>query len=131
MGDFSMARKRYPTDLSDAQWRLIEPYLVSRTNRGRPRKYTTRAVVDAIFYVARTGGAWRMLAQDFPPWETVYYHFRRWQRPGVWQTIHTLLREKERVRQGREPHPSAAVLDSQSVKTTEKGGFADTTPPKK
>ena len=122
-------RKPYPTDLSDAEWRIIEPLLPRpSTRRGRPRVHSYREILNAIFYVLRTGGAWRMLPHDFPPWQTVYHYFRQWRRDGTWQRIHDALRRQVRVASGRQEEPEAAILDSQSVKTTEKGGLEAMTP---
>lgn len=118
-----MTRKRYPTDLTDAQWAQLAPFLVKHTGRtGRPRKHELRSVVDALLYVVRGGISWRALPHDFPPWETVYDHFRRWKSNGTLERIHDALREQVRTQAGRAASPSAAVLDSQSVRTTEKGG---------
>jgi transposase len=117
--------KRYPSDLSDAEWALIEPHLPEPKQpgtRGRPPKTSRREVVNAIRYLARSGCAWRYLPTDFPPWETVYWYFARWDREGIVDRLCTVLREQLRVRQGRHPHPSAAAMDSQSVRA------ADTAP---
>jgi putative transposase len=123
-----MSRARYPGDLTDRQWARLEPYLPPPKPGGRPRTTDVREVVDAILYVLRNGVVWRALPHDFPPWETVYYYFNTWRRAGVWEQAHDALRERVRTTAGRAATPSAAILDSQSVKTTEKGGRGATTP---
>lgn len=120
-------RKAYPSDLSDGEWSLIEPLIPPAKRGGRPRTTDMREVLNSIFYVLRGGCAWRMLPHDLPPWQTVYDYFRRWRQDGTWQHIHDTLRREVRRQAGREEEPSAAILDSQSVKTTEKGGLEDTT----
>ncbi len=117
-----LGRKSYPTDLSDAQWQKIEPHLPVPKARGRPRLHPLREILNAIFYLVRAGCTWRLLPHDFPPWQTVYHYFRLWRKDGTWERINTALREEVRVAAGRDPEPSAAILDSQSVKTTEVPG---------
>ena len=117
-----MNRPSYPTDLTDLQWKGLHPLIPPAKPGGGPRKTDTREVINAIFYLLRTGCAWRLLPHDFPPWGTVYTYFRQWKTDGTWKTIHDTLHEKVRKQDGRESEPSAAILDSQSVKTTEKGG---------
>ena len=114
-------RKPYPSDLSDAAWSKIEP-LLPKTRMGRPPKYDRRELLDAIWYVLRTGIAWRAMPHDFPPWQTVYSYFRQLNRRGIWQRLNTQLREQVRLAEHRERDPSLLIADSQSVKTAEKGG---------
>ncbi len=123
-----MARKPYPSDLTDGQWKLIEDLIPPAKPGGRPREVAVREVLNAILYVLRSGCAWRLLPHDFPKWNIVYHYFWRFRRDGLWRDIHDLLRDELRVKEGREVSPSAAVIDSQSVKTTEKRGFAVTMP---
>jgi putative transposase len=111
-------RRAYQTDLSDAEWSYIEPHLPTSAAPGRPRVHTLREIVDAIFYIVRSGCAWRLLPHDFPPWKTIHHYFRRWRLDGTWERLHSALRKRVRVRLKRNPQPSAAIVDSQSIKTT-------------
>lgn len=117
-----MKRKRYTSDLSDAEWRLLEPLIPAAKTGGRPRSVNMREVVNAIFYVLKTGCQWGNLPGDFPPYSTVFDYYNQWRKNKVWQAMNEALREQVRTAEGRETTPSAAILDSQSVKTTEKGG---------
>ncbi len=112
----------YPTDLTGAEWAILESLIPAPKLGGRPPKWTRRTICDAVFYIVRAGCHWRLLPREFPPWKTVYHYFRAWRIDGTWERAHTTLRERERVRQGRDPRPSGCIMDSQSVKTTSVGG---------
>lgn len=123
-----MARMGYPTDLRDAEWAILQPLLPPAWT-GRPRTRDLRQIVNGILYVLRAGCAWRLAPNEFGPWVTVYYYFRKWRDDGTWERLNHELRRRERIRQGRKPEATAAIIDSQSVKTTEKGGLAAMTEP--
>ena len=117
-------RARYPSDLTDSQWAVVAPMIPDATPGGRPRKADKREIVEAILYFLRAGCAWRLLPHDFPPWQTVYYYLRRWEGEGVWAgVLHTLVLA-DRERAGWEASPSAAILDSQTVRTADQKGDA-------
>jgi putative transposase len=115
-------KRSYSTDLTDAEWSCFEPHVPVPRERGRPRIHTTREILNAIFYVVRSGCPWRLLPRDFPPWETVYWWFRRWRIDATVERLNAALREVLRARLGRDPLPSAGIADSQSTKTTGVGG---------
>jgi putative transposase len=115
-------KRSYSTDLTDAEWSCFEPHVPVPRERGRPRIHTTREILNAIFYVVRSGCPWRLVPRDFPPWETVYWWFRRWRIDATVERLNAALREVLRARLGRDPLPSAGIADSQSTKTTGVGG---------
>jgi transposase len=122
-----MPRRAYPTDLTDTQWAILEPLVPAPQAGGRPALHKRRELVNAMLYVLRGGIAWRAMPHDLPPWQTVYHSFRLWRDDGTWERINATLRERVRERAGRHAQPSGAIVDSQSAKTTEKGGHAATT----
>jgi putative transposase len=117
-----MTQAKQSSDLSDGEWALLAPLLEPPTRRGRPRRHDRRLVLEAVLYVLRGGLAWRLLPERFPPWPSVYDQFRRWRRAGTWQRINDALRERTRRLVRRAPQPTAAIIDSQSVRTSEMGG---------
>src|SRR5258706_12207047 len=116
-----MRTQPYETDLTDEQFALLEPLLPRRKRTGRPPA-DLREVLNAIFYLARSGCQWRLLPKDFPPWSTVHTWYRRWRKDGTWGRLHESLRQQVRTRASRHPSPRTSAVDSQSVKTTELGG---------
>ena len=118
-----MERKPYPSDLNDAEWQIIKPLIPPAKPGGRPRDTDMREVLNGVFYELRGGCAWRMLPHDLPPWQTVYHYFRQWKGDGTWERMNQTLRIRLRMADGREAEPSAAIIDSQSVKTTDVKGI--------
>jgi putative transposase len=126
-----MNRKPYPSDLTDDEWQLLETLIPPAKGGGRKRIVNMREVMNAIYYVLKTGCQWDYLPHDFPPKGTVYHYYNTWRKDGTWQRLNQALREDLRQELGREATPSAAIIDSQSVKTTEKGAVAATTQAKR
>ena len=107
----------YPSDVTDKKWDKIKGFFEQKRVFGRPLRHDRRTIVNAIFYITRSGCQWRMLPKDFPPWEVVYYYFQKWNREGIWEQVLDTLNEKDRLRQGRGNKPSYGIIDSQSSKT--------------
>lgn len=118
-------KTRYPSDLTDQEWKELKRRLPKERIFGRPRKVRIRRIWNGIFYLLRTGCGWRYLPKDFPKWELVYYYFNKWKKDGTIEKVHDILRRDVRKEAGKEEEPSLGILDSQSVKTTEKGGKKD------
>ena len=117
-----MAIRRYPSDLTDLEWGCLKPHVSAAKHRERPRLLNPREILNAVFYVLKSGCQWRMLPKYFPPWKTVYHCFRGWRVDGTWERVNRAIRERLRALDGRSPDPSAGVVDAQSVKTTGVGG---------
>jgi putative transposase len=115
------SEKAYPTDLNDTEWKQIAPYLQDEKPLGRPMEYELRKILNALFYLAKNGCTWRALPHDFPPWQVVYYYFRKFKLQGVWEDLNQVIHEKVRTQAGRQPQASAMIIDSQSVKSAEGG----------
>ena len=115
-------KRSYPTDLTDAEWKHIEPFVPAPKPRGRQRTHSPREILNAVFYVLRSGCPWRLLPREYPPWKTVYHYFRKWRINGTFERLNAVLRERLRIYLGRNSQPSAAIADSQSAKTTGVGG---------
>jgi transposase len=114
----------------DSEWAILEPMIPRTLPGGRPEEWSRRELVNAMFYVLKNGCTWRSLPHDFPPWSTVYSYFRKWRISGLWQQINDALRPRVRKKVGKSATPSAGIMDSQSARTTEKGGPVDTTEPR-
>jgi putative transposase len=121
-GDVMVTRRHYPTDLTDAEWAVLAQLVPAPKPGGRPARHERREICNAIRYVLRAGGAWRLLPHDLPPWQTVYGYLWRWRLDGTWERIHAVLRGEVREQAGKDRQPSAGIVDSQSVKMTDQGG---------
>ena len=117
-----MNTQPYPSDLTDEEWAILTPLITPGKQAGHPQVLELRRIVDAVFYLLRTGCQWRALPHEFPSWPSVFYHYAKWRHQDTWERINTSLRERYRITLGRKAQPTAAIIDSQSVRTTEAGG---------
>jgi transposase len=117
-----MNTQPYPSDLSDEEWAILAPLITPGTQAGHPQVLELRRILDAVFYLLRTGCQWRALPHEYPPWPSVYYHYAKWRHQGTWERVNARLRERHRLAHGRAAQPTAAIIDSQSVRTSEAGG---------
>ena len=117
-----MSTDPYPSNLSDKEWAMLQPLISPGKQAGHPQVFELRSIVDAVFYLLRTGCQWRALPHEFPPWPTVFYHYAKWRTQGTWERVNTALRERHRVACCRKAQPTAAIIDSPSARTTEAGG---------
>lgn len=117
-----MNNQPYSSDLRDEEWALLQPLVTPGSQAGRRQTFALRRIVDAVFYLLHTGCQWRAIPHEFPPWSTVFYHYGKWRNQGTWEQINTVLREQVRLAGGRKSQPTAAIIDSQSARTTEAGG---------
>ena len=115
------SKQAYPTDLNDTEWKQIAPYLPEPKPTGRPREIPWREIMNGMFYMVKNGCVWRALPHDLPAWQTVYYYFRLFQKSQLWENLNTIIRERVRVKEGRDPQASAMIIDSQSAKSAEGG----------
>ena len=121
----------YDSDLSEEEWKILEPFFPGYRGPCRPRTHSIRSIINGIRYVVRSGCQWRLLPKCFPPWQTVYDYYRKWRISGKWDQIHEILRERVREQEGKIAIPTVAIIDSRSVKTAQKGGKEDMTGAKK
>ena len=123
--------KKYPSELSNKEWEILAPLIPPAKPGGRPRTHADREILNAVLYIEKTGCQWRMLPNDYPPWETVYTYFRQWCLEGTWERMNQTLVKMKRLKNRRHETPSLLIIDSQSVKTSQKGGIVGMMPAKR